>query len=37
MTVSDARYALLVHLAWELHAIPVSSWLVIPRSAEPVL
>lgn len=37
MTVSDARYALLVHLAWELRAIPVSSWLVIPHFAEPVL
>lgn len=37
MTPSQARYALLVHLAWELRAILVSSWLVIPRCAEPVL
>jgi hypothetical protein len=37
MTPSEARYAPLVRLAWELHAIPVNSWLVLLGRAEPVL
>ena len=37
MPPSQARYARLVQLAWELRAILVSSWLVVPRCAEPVL
>ncbi|MCW2919765.1 MAG: hypothetical protein JWN52_7833 [Actinomycetia bacterium] len=37
MMPSEIRYALLVHLAWELRTIPVSSWLVVPYCAEPVL
>jgi hypothetical protein len=37
MAPCGIRYGLLVHLAWELRAIPVSSWLVVPYCAEPVL
>lgn len=37
MAPSEARYALLVRLIWELRAIPVSSLLVFPYNAEPVL
>lgn len=37
MTPSKARYELLIGLAWGLRAVPVSSWLVVPSHAEPVL
>ncbi len=37
MPPSEARYALLVRLAWELRAIPASTLLVFPYHAEPVL
>ncbi|MFC9976485.1 hypothetical protein ACFVH6_36870 [Spirillospora sp. NPDC127200] len=37
MAPSEARYALLVRLAWELRAVPASSFIVLPYHAEPVL
>lgn len=37
MAPSEMRFALLVRLAWELRAVPVSCWLVLRGDGEPVL
>ncbi|GAA4622388.1 hypothetical protein GCM10023196_014380 [Actinoallomurus vinaceus] len=37
MQMSKTRYALLVRLAWELRATPVTSLLVVPGHGEAVL
>jgi hypothetical protein len=37
MVPNERRYALLARLVWELRAVPVSSWLVMPHRKEPVL
>jgi hypothetical protein len=37
MGASKARYGLLVHLAWALTAILVTSLPVVPGNGEPVL
>ncbi|MGI8336169.1 hypothetical protein ACRYCC_40025 [Actinomadura scrupuli] len=37
MAPCEIRYGLLVRPAWELRAIPVGTWLVLPCRAEPVL
>ena len=37
MAPCEIRYGILVRLAWELRAVPVGTWLVLPCRAEPVL
>ncbi|WP_344596900.1 hypothetical protein [Actinomadura vinacea] len=37
MAPCETRYGLLVRLAWELRAVPVTTVLVLPYHAEPVL
>jgi hypothetical protein len=37
MQISQTRYALLVRLAWELRATPVTSLIVVPGHREAVL
>ena len=37
MHISKTRYTLLVRLAWELRAVPVTSLLVLPGHGEAVL